>query len=71
LKWSGEGESAYGPVDLRFTSPYCRKSRLCVGAGDGGLELIALLTYHCQTKHGIYTCTSSNLLNVAHYMLHR
>jgi hypothetical protein len=61
----------FWPVDLRSTSPYRRKSRLCVGAEDGGLALIALLTYHCQSKHGIYTRTSSNLLNVAHYMLHR
>ena len=44
LHWNGEGESAYGPVNIRSTSPRCRKSRLCGGAEEGGLALGALLS---------------------------
>jgi hypothetical protein len=64
LQWSGEGENTYGPIDLRSTSPYCSKSRLYVGAEDGGLMLAPLLTYPYQT-------TSSNLLSIAYYTLHK
>jgi hypothetical protein len=71
LQWSGEGENTYGPIDLRFTSPYCSKSRLYVGVEDGGLTLAPLLTYTYQTKHGIYVRTSSNLLSIAHYTFHK
>jgi hypothetical protein len=71
LQWSGEGENTYVPIDLRSTSPYYSKSQLYVAAEDGGLTLAPLLTYPYQTKHGIYVRTSSNLLSIAHYTLHK